>query len=432
MTGDELRRSREARGWTQAELAARVGRSQSTISALEMGRIQPPAFLRHRLEEALSGPGPDIRGERREAPLPFRLPRLDLEARSLELPVAAVRWQRPAAGGDFFLLHPLPGGSLFAAAVDVAGHGQRMLPASSYLQGWLRGWLSSLSAAPRLQVLVTELSRELREVDLDCGGFFALLTPARAGSHAVSLEAMSCGFPAPLILAGPPFRTLEAPAVGRPLPASPAELGPPENLVLHAPWRLVMASDGLLDRLGGGDQPLGLFRLREWHTGPRRDEALEPLLASPSPETDDELYAHLEWRGWDLEAAFFTTDDADRHRTLEMIRQRVHTALGKGPADAFEQALVEAVSNAHQHGYDGRGGLVRVRFRDEVDSLRVEIQDSGRNRVGKREVSRPASGFAVMRAGTSTVDVKNGPEGGTVVTLVAEKPASRAEERRKS
>lgn len=56
MSTDELRvgvrAAREARGWTQGELAARVGVSRQTINYLEQARYTPSVLLALRLGRA--------------------------------------------------------------------------------------------------------------------------------------------------------------------------------------------------------------------------------------------------------------------------------------------------------------------------------------------------------------------------------------------
>lgn len=48
-----VRPAREARGWTQGELAARVGVSRQTINYLEQGRYTPSVLLALKLARAL-------------------------------------------------------------------------------------------------------------------------------------------------------------------------------------------------------------------------------------------------------------------------------------------------------------------------------------------------------------------------------------------
>lgn len=417
MDGEAIRQARLERGWTQAELAAQVGRSQATISALENGKTQPSPLLRRRLEAVLLSPGPPAASALPGPRVRFRLPDLEIPEKALGLPLAVTRWRRPETSGDFLLLVPLPGDALFVAAVDVTGHGISVVPASLYIQGWLRGWLASLKSPPRLRSLIQELSSELKRAAVDCAGYFALFASQPSWRHAVSLEAFCLGFPPPILLAGPPFRTLDPPSLGPPLPVDERALPLPQTLTLPAPWRLVLASDGLLSRLGGGEERLGLRRLREWQHGPNREEPPDRHLQTAQPSADDELFALLSWDGWDLEAAFSTLDDSERHRTLEIVHQSVANRLGAERADAMEQALIEALANARRHAYPGGEGVVLVRFREEQTGVRAEVEDQGVDRIGERRRSSQVGGFEVMRAMVGVVEVRARGGGGTIVTL---------------
>ena len=50
---NRLREARDAKGWTQAELAARVGVSRKTINTVENRVFTPSAILAIKLAEAL-------------------------------------------------------------------------------------------------------------------------------------------------------------------------------------------------------------------------------------------------------------------------------------------------------------------------------------------------------------------------------------------
>jgi putative transcriptional regulator len=53
MLMNRLREARDARGWTQAELAARVGVSRKTVNTVENRVFTPSATLAIKLAEAL-------------------------------------------------------------------------------------------------------------------------------------------------------------------------------------------------------------------------------------------------------------------------------------------------------------------------------------------------------------------------------------------
>jgi putative transcriptional regulator len=54
--GNELRAAREAAGWTQAQLAERVGVSRKTINTVENGVFIPSTLLALKLARALGRP----------------------------------------------------------------------------------------------------------------------------------------------------------------------------------------------------------------------------------------------------------------------------------------------------------------------------------------------------------------------------------------
>jgi anti-sigma regulatory factor (Ser/Thr protein kinase) len=322
---------------------------------------------------------------------------------------------------------PLPRETMLVAAVDVAGHGTAVLPSALYLQGWLRGWTGGLTTPPRLQSLVEEFSRELSRVKVDAGAYFALVSRSRGAANTVSYEAVAYGFRPPLLILGPPFRTPRSSDLGPPLPATGADLSiPPVRMDRLPPWRLVLASDGLLSRLGEGQEERGLRFLLQWQTGQERDELPERHLATGVPLTDDESFLLLQWTGWDMDQSFAIADDAERHRLLRTLSQEVETSVGAQRTEAFLQAMVEALGNARRHGGEG---IVTVRFREEPDCWRVEVEDEGPDNVGEKQIRRSESGFALMRRGAQTVDVRKGRERGTVVSLILEKPPAAADSR---
>jgi putative transcriptional regulator len=53
---NDLRELREARGWTQAAVADRLGVSRQTVNALETGRYDPSLPLAFRLAELFERP----------------------------------------------------------------------------------------------------------------------------------------------------------------------------------------------------------------------------------------------------------------------------------------------------------------------------------------------------------------------------------------
>lgn len=423
MTGLEIQQARLDKGWTQADLAQRVGRSQTTISMIEGGRMVPPATLLQRIQSALAEEaGPTASREPKRATAPtLTLPDLSTPraAEGVSLPVREEAWKRPRESGDFTVCLPLAGETLLVAAVDVAGHGLAVLPSALYLQGWLRGWTQALTSPPRLQTLVEAFSRALSMAAIEAGGYFGLLSRFRGAPHTLSYEAVAYGFPPPLLINVPPLRTLTSAGLGSPLPAPRQDLSAQPARIdrLPTPWRLVVASDGLLSRLGEGNEERGRRALLQWQAGPHRDEPPEKHLETGVPLTDDESFLLLQWAGWDRDQTFAVTDDAERHRLIRTLGQEIEADVGPRRAAAFLQAVVEALDNARRHG---GAGIVTVRSRQEEQRWRVEVEDQGPDDVTDKKIRRPEGGFALMRRGAQVVDVRRGREGGTIVSLVLE------------
>lgn len=426
MTGADLRKRRLALALTQNDLARLVDRTQATISGLEARDGDLPSLILNRLEDVLthleqerpSGSAVREPGSSRSLPV-FDLPAvptIDPPARDFLL---ATAWRRPRLSGDRGCVIALPDGSALVAVIDVAGQGLSAFPSALYVEAWLRGRLAREDASPRLPVLARDLSDELRAVGLEIGCFMAVVARHRQPWPAVSYEGVAYGFPPPLLIAGPPFRTLESAHLAQPLPTRGDE---PVVRVdsLAGPWRLVVATDGLLQRLGEGSEENGLRVLRRWQSGPDRNLESPPQLTRGGPETDDELLLTVRSNLWRDEVAFAAADCETRNRMLRRIRQDLEEVAGQDAADRFTQAVLEAADNAAEHAYGGSDGVVRVRRLMDDRHMWVEVEDEGYDGLSPSVVERANGGLAIMNSRAKVVDVRNRPAGGTVVTLVAE------------
>jgi len=315
------------------------------------------------------------------------------------------QWQRPDSSGDAFITVTLPREGFVAVALDVAGHGAELVPKVTYLEGWLRGWTHGLSVIPRIESFAEDLNAELRRAELDAAWFAAIVSFQRASPNLVAYQGMARRFPAPLLLIGAPPSTL--PAVGR------GEA--PVRHDLWPPWRLAVASDGLLRRLGRGDEQRGKMSLLEWQIGVERDCVPDAQLSTKQPLADDELYADITWQPWDGVQRLDVHDDAQRHRLKRKLRQEI--GLGPVAGDELCVAAGEALKNVMKHAGDAHTKPVTVLWRDEGACARIEVKDGGTGSPPFRE----HGGLAIMRAHADGVDVRRRYPQGTVVSLIKRK-----------
>lgn len=303
--------------------------------------------------------------------------------------------------------------AVLVVAADVVGRGANAGLQAGYLRGWLDGFRTQLTLTPDLAGVATRFQGCLQTARIEAAWFIALLQ--HTAGHTVAYSALASGFPPPLLLVGSPPSTHPSLTPGRPEET--------QRVLLTAPWRLAMASDGLLQRLGSGNESRGVAALRSWLTGPARDQKPANFLSDPEEATDDELYAELRWEGWDEARQFMTDDHAQRHQVLA----QVETFVGLGKDDtpmgrAAANAVAEAIDNAAQHGYGGKG-KVQVSFRNEGNRLRVEIEDASKPTPGA-----PGDGRKLMDHHASSVDYWYGESGGTVVSLAFEVEPVNADE----
>lgn len=392
MFGEILRAARRARDWTQAELASRLGVTQPVISRWERSRGRPsPAQageLRRLLGVSDAGKPP--------APEPTLRPLPDREAPRLPLPLEPRVWQRPALTGDVAVCAALPRDDVLLAVLDTVGRGAAAGLAAHHLRGWLLGWIAGRTAAVRLDELANDLGDELRSSRLDATWFLAVLGRGET-PHSVAIHMASHAFPAPLLLTGPHQETRETRPVEDPGQGS-AEVSYVRHEQLEAPLRLIVATDGLLARLGAGDERAGKRSLLRWMRGVRRETAPERYLQGRETG-DDETLVRLSWASWDEEWEFDAESAMERHEALRHLRRSVRDrwndpALG----DRAAVAMCEAVGNAARHAY-ASGGPIRVGWRHTRSWTQVEVSDEG---VGGAVLEQ--GGFSVMRRHASAVD----------------------------
>ncbi len=393
--GDAIRRARLRRGWTQAQLAAEIGRSQPYVSQIERGRGGSPRDI-ERIRELLDlEPEPAAPERQLVAELEW-----DGPPQSVRSGWVMKTWQRPRPSGDFVLFRSHDSGDLTVVAVDVVGHGPRAAPIAIYLQGWVRGTCPA-SKALRADDLAERLHQELGDTGLAANYYVGVFRLIDAKRHLVSYEGTGQGYPPPLlIIAG-------STAPSAPAPGSPAS-PPVRHDSLVPPWRLVIASDGLLRRLGAGHESEGKRSLLRWQTGTRREAFPARFLETEQRVTDDESFALLSWQRWDGTTRFDIENATERHRAYDLVKEAA-AELDAAVAERIGHVLVEAFSNCARHAYPEGYGSVIVRWRREGDRFRVEVEDSGRGGAVEE-----GSGFATMRRWASVDYWKSGVNGLTV------------------
>lgn len=324
-----------------------------------------------------------------------------LAARSMM--IRTRRWQRPVVSGDFTWLGYVGGTSLLIVATDVEGRGARATLQAGYLRGFLDGFRSQLTLVPDLDSVADAIQACLRSTGIEAAFYVAHLRSV--GPHVIAYQARGFGFPSPLLITGATHTTLPSLAARTPQEE--------QRHRLTAPWRLVLASDGLLQRLGTGSETRGVAALRRWLTGPARDEDPATFLSVSEPASDDEMFVELRWAGWDDVLRFDVTDIARRHEALERAASFVADVTRSAPLGrAATSAVAEALDNARHHGYTGRRGEVLVSFRAEGAAARIEIEDNGSGKIGQ-----PGDGIRIMTARAGHVDRRYSERGGVIVSL---------------
>jgi hypothetical protein len=316
-------------------------------------------------------------------------------------------WHRPPTGGDLVWSRALGRDALVVGAIDVAGHGPALFPRATYARGVVDGALRDLASAPRMDVLGSYVAGALAGAQIEATWFLAVvrLSSDAAAEHPVLYEAVTDGYPAPILVMGPPFESLPSTAAG----AGPTVL---HAMVTKAPLRLVLASDGLLRRLGAGDEARGRRSLLSWQTGPQRDRDPRDHLGGASEPSDDESLLVMSVTAWDHELRFDVGDAVERARVKREVASRVAAALGADAEERSLRCIGEALSNVLHHAYGG-GGPVVVRVAITPTGARLEIEDRGRG--GSIEAGH---GMTLIRHAATHVDVRNNHPSGTIVHVV--------------
>lgn len=407
--GGQIRRARVARGWTQAELGHRVGLSQGRISQIENGGLVPTALVGP-IRVALDLPS---QPEPVATPIEPTAPRFLLAPPGQLLPIQMniEGWARPKdISGDFHSVRVV-GSSVLVVAGDIAGHGLQAFPGATYVQGLLHGVTANVALVPDLQAFAESVLQACLRVSVTGAFAFALFRLAPGSSHRVIVDVVSFGYPEAVVLDGPRL-TSPLPTLRSEIRSSIGGDGVQLRYELTGGWRLVLASDGTLDRLGLGNESDGRLALLNWQRGPRRDEPLERFMVDGPPVGDDESLLLASWRVWDDEVAATVEERTSITDFVRKTRERVAAGSTEAIADRFVNALVEATANACTHARDGR--RIWLRFRDESGRFVVEVEDRGLG-MGKG-AEKPDAGIAYAKDSVD-VDFRRATPNGTICTL---------------
>jgi transcriptional regulator with XRE-family HTH domain len=126
-----LRLEREARGWSQAQLAAQSGVSKATISKVERGEMSPTAVTLVRLAGAF------------DLTLAGLLTRAEAPGGRLTRAADQPRWQDPASGYRRRQISMRPDHPLELVQIELPAQQQVQLPAASYAQIQQLIWVQS-------------------------------------------------------------------------------------------------------------------------------------------------------------------------------------------------------------------------------------------------------------------------------------------------
>jgi hypothetical protein len=369
--------------------------SQSRISRLERGLQALSPAQERRLTQIL-GVGITQRALGMTAVVPAiepiepRLPPL-----TGQMPLKIVEWQRRRPSGDFMVAIPSRNSVLLVLG-DVAGNGPRVAGLAYYVKGWLRGAVGTQERGASMQI-AEDLDAELRATEIELAYFLAIIRREEVRSHRVALEYVRRGMVPPLLLQG-------RPTASRALDEARA------IVQVGAPWRLVAPSDGVLQRLGAGNELEGMRHIARWQASEQRDQPAASRFGSGGDANIDESLWIAEWHGWDQMAEIDVHVHGDRRFMYRWVR-------GLAGEDAAT-AIAELVGNSWHHGYGGREGMVWVRMRREEPAICFEVEDRGIGGLTQSTIDSSRNGLAVARGIASHVSTRNVYPTGTIVTAV--------------
>jgi Stage II sporulation protein E (SpoIIE) len=290
------------------------------------------------------------------------LPPVPEKLGSLRTSVAYRPADGPGAGGDFYDVLPLAGGSVGFILGDVSGHGRGALARTAFMRYTLRAYLEA-GLEPRAALQVAG-----RVIDENLGGDFATVLLAVHDPETGSLTYATAGHPAPIVV-GPethhPVTAGSSPPIGVGVPT-----GLRQTTVPLVPGAVAcLFTDGLMDaRVGGG--VLGRGRLEELLRDLGSDATARELIERVTQESrvlSDDIAAVVVSPTNGVAGVHFRTEQLELSaRELEgPIAHRFLASCGVSPADT-----VAVVAKARAVAGTSGAVILNVVY---SDGLRVDV-----------------------------------------------------------
>ena len=281
---------------------------------------------------------------------------------SLRTSVAYRPADGPGAGGDFYDVLPLAGGSVGFILGDVSGHGRGALARTAFMRYTLRAYLEA-GLEPRVALQVAG-----RVIDENLGGDFATVLLAVHDPATGSLTYATAGHPSPIVI-GPqphePVTTGSSPPIGVGIKTGLRQT----TLPLVAGSTAALFTDGLMEARVDGVM-LGRERLEELLVGLGDEASARSLIdrvAQEAGRLSDDIAAVV------VAPTAAVANAAVRTEQLELSRKEIEGDMAErflASCNVTETDAATAVDDARVLGERFGGAILRVVF---GDPMRVDV-----------------------------------------------------------